>query len=306
MTIAKEKHSVPQSTPVPVSLRGVLVFCPETRRQTREFFARAARCPRTQTLVGENNKTGQMRFIPIRCKCWNCEHCAKVNCRQLEEKLADGKPSCMITLTTKLVQGETPQQAHDRHRPQISKMFASLRKKYGVIEYACVLETHKNGNPHWHILARCAFIPQVAIREEWEKRTGSYIVGIEKIRHQRKMGRYVTNYVLKEKHIATADRLGRIISFSKHYLSATRVTLSQEGWTWRRDKLQVEFALDSYSHILKSIEILPTGEVLATTVPTAKLPSPDAIMWSWANEEQIPTEDQAPWEANSPPEFVPF
>ena len=89
-------------------------------------------------------------------------------------------------------------------------------------------------------------------------------------------------------------------------LSATRTTLSQEGWTWRRDKLQVEFALDSYSHILKSIEILPTGEVLATTVPTAKLPSPDAIMWSWANEEQIPTEDQAPWEANSPPEFVPF
>jgi hypothetical protein len=212
----------------------------------------------------------------------------------------------MITLTTKLRPGQTPQQAHDHHRPKIATLFQKLRKLYGVIEYACILETHKNGNPHWHVLARCAFIPQKEIQRIWKELTGSWIVGIEKIRHQRKMGKYLTNYVLKEKHVPTEERLGRIVSFSRNYLSPIRVTPSNDEWSWFRDKAPIEIVLASYEGFLKSITIGENGEVLATTEPNERPPNADEIMWAHCNDEPIHVMDGEPWNEDIVIAEVPF
>lgn len=293
-TVANEKRSETTNSPAAAGLRGVLVFCPETRKKTSEYFSSLNRCPRTSTIVGKSTYTNQMRFIPVRCKCWNCPHCCKVNARQLEERLRAGQPSALLTLTTCVRDGETPQECHDRVRPQITKLFRELRKKYGVIEYACILEEFKSGYPHWHCLLKCAWIPQHEISKIWLRLTGAYRVEIEKIRHQRSMGKYLVKYVTKENLKPRESRLGRIVSFSKNYLSLTRVTPTNDEWRWFKDKAPIENVLASYEGFLKAIEIMPDGSVMATTEVNETLPSPDEAMAAFLGYEGLYIEDDPP------------
>ena len=285
MEATKEvRTSPPESRAAAAGLGGVLVFCPETREKTRTYFRTSSRCPRTTTLVGFYEAQGYYRFIPVRCKCWTCPHCAPINARQLESKLAQGKPEKMLTLTCAPSPAETPKESHDRCRPKIAKMIAELRILYGKIEYAAILEEHQNGYPHWHLLLRSNFIPVEKIREIWLRLTGNSIVHITKIRHQKAMGRYAVKYMAKDLQKSKSSRLGRVISFSRNYLSPTRITPPQVKVEWMKWNAPVEEVLEKFAWTIKTISIDEFGEVTASSLVLEKPRSNDDVVREWANE----------------------
>lgn len=271
-------------------LKGVFKVSPETLRETSEYFRNTRRCPRTTTLVACNESRTWYHFIPVRCKCWTCEHCCRINAWQLEQKLAKGQPSTFITLTCKPSQTETPKEAHDRCRPKIAQMFAKLRQEFGKIEYACILETHKNGFPHWHILARCSYLPHGRIKELWEKMTGNSIVAIEKIRHQRSMGKYLVKYCGKEMLQPKLNRLGRVISFSRNFLSPTRATLPEVKVTWMKWPSPIEDVMMKHAHCFSHIEVYPSGELVGTAETIETRPAHEIALLKWLNEYRPPLE----------------
>ena len=240
---------------------GVISSYRGTVQEARDYLRVPSKCPRTSSMKGFHAATGRIRFIPLRCKCWSCPHCAKINKYNLEQKIASGKPDRMITLTCRPEENRTPKEIHDRARKRIPILFARLRKEFGEIEYAAVLETTAKGLPHWHILCRGDYIPQAAIKKHWNQLTGNYIVGIEKIRSAKSVQSYIVKYLAKDFEKHKTERLGRLISFSKRYLSPTRVTFPEPGWTWTRSENTISWLIDYTVHSGYEVEITNAGIV---------------------------------------------
>ena len=255
---------------VPLSYRG-------TVQEARDYLRVPSKCPRTSSMKGYHTATGRIRFIPLRCKCWTCPHCAKINKYNLEAKIASGKPDRMITLTCRPEEGRTPKEIHDRARKKIPILFARLRKEFGEIEYAAVLETTGRGLPHWHILCRGDYIPQAAIKKHWNQLTGNYIVGIEKIRSAKSVQSYIVKYLAKDFEKHKTERLGRLISFSKKYLSAPRVTNSEPGWIWTRSENTISWLIDYTVHSGYTVEISDKGIVTLYPLIPPDLRTPEDI-----------------------------
>ena len=167
----------------------------------------------------------------------------------------------MITLTCRPEEGRSPKEIHDRARKKIPILFARLRKEFGQIEYAAVLETTAKGMPHWHILCRGDYIPQAALKKHWNQLTGNFIVGIEKIRSTKSVQAYIVKYLAKDFEKHKTERLGRLISFSKRYLSPPRVTLTEPGWVWERSDKTTAWNLEYTVHDGYEVEISNQGIV---------------------------------------------
>ena len=238
---------------------GVIQSYRGTIQEARDYLKVPSKCPRTTSMKGYHANTGRIRFIPLRCKCWSCEHCARINKYNLEQKIASGKPDRMITLTCRPEIGYSPKEIHDRARKKIPILFARLRKEFGQIEYAAVLETTAKGLPHWHILCRGDYIPQAAIKKHWNQLTGNFIVGIEKIRSAKSVQSYIVKYLAKDFEKHKTERLGRLISFSKRYLSPPRVTNCEQGWVWERSDHPTWWHIEYSVHDGYEVEISDAG-----------------------------------------------
>jgi hypothetical protein len=65
------------------------------------------------------------------------------------------------------------------------------------LPYFAVVERHKSGRPHLHILFRCDFIPQKWISEQMQRLAGSPICDIRKVHGTKQAAAYVAKYVGK-------------------------------------------------------------------------------------------------------------
>lgn len=148
-----------------------------------------------------------------------------------------GKPCTMITLTSPRWKGETPKQCHDRLRRCIPQLVAKIRRTYGTFEAAIFLEETRSGHPHWHILARCAFIPQRWLSNKWRHLTGAYIVDIRAIDKTVDAIGYVCKYVTKVAARPAAERLGRAVSFTRGWGKLEKKP-REAGWFWELLKHQ--------------------------------------------------------------------
>ena len=272
---------------------GVISSYTGTMEEARDYLRTPSRCPRTSTMVGYQKATGRYRFIPIRCKCWTCEHCAKMNKYLLEQKIASGEPDRMVTLTCRPVEGYTPKEIHDRCRKKIPLLFAALRKEFGAIEYAAVLETTAKGMPHWHILVRGGYIPQARLKQLWHKMTGNFVVGVEKIRSTKSVQSYIVKYLAKDFEKHKSERLGRLISFSKRYLSPTRVTLSDEEWVWERSQHTISWIIDYQFSDRFWVQISNEGIVDLIPKDPPLNTDPDAVMLRELGGEEWSESDPA-------------
>ena len=222
-------------------------------------------CPRAQTLIRQDHLTDTAAIIPIRCKCWSCAYCAPINAEKIYKKVLSGTPTRFITLTVKPEHDETAKQAHDRCRTQISRLFAKIRQKWGPLEAAVLLEVHKSGYPHWHIVGRIPYVPQSWLSSEWCRLTGSWIVDIRKIRDAREACRYVTKYVIKNAQHVASLKLGRVVSFTRGYLIKEQTNPQPPHIIWTRQK----------THPLNTLEDWPT---------VRKIQYEEGVWWLGNNE----------------------
>jgi hypothetical protein len=211
-------------------------------------------CPSAKTLLGYDPVGHRHRLVPLRCKRWRCDFCRKKNVYHLQQRALKGKPQRFATLTTRCQYGETPQAAHDRCRPQIARLVTLARKRYGPIEYVAFLERTKAGWPHWHLLIRGAFIPQHWLSATWKALTGAFIVDIRRINNPKHAAAYVAKYVTKTAKEDPEQRLGRIVSFSRHYLPPKSPN-PFSPWIW--EILPAEHYSDVRQRLTQTMEETP-------------------------------------------------
>ncbi len=136
---------------------------------------------------------------PLRCKCWGCDHCVHQKRRDLWHKAVKGKPRIFLTLTMAPTPGSTP----DNQARALVQHFRAMRQylmrklKRKSPTFLAVVEAHKSGWPHLHILIRSGFIDRRVIKAWWEARTGSWNVDIKLARNPRQVASYVSTYISK-------------------------------------------------------------------------------------------------------------
>lgn len=137
--------------------------------------------------------------ITLKCKCWHCDYCAPDRKKQLIAECMAGAPCTFLTLTFRVRDDITPDQA----APMLSRAWRLIRlrlmRKYHwrKLAFIAVMEKTENGWPHIHILMRARYIPQQLISEWMQELCNSPIVHIEKINNKKRAAGYCAKYCSK-------------------------------------------------------------------------------------------------------------
>lgn len=132
-------------------------------------------------------------------------------------RIADARPNKLITLTVDVKAYETPRDAYDATRRQIPELAKAIRVEKGEFEYVRVLETTRRGWPHYHLVARCPYIPQHLLSDLWAARVGAPIVDVRAIRKTDNVIGYVCKYLSKQKIVPWTQRR---IAWSRHFFTS--------------------------------------------------------------------------------------
>jgi hypothetical protein len=183
----------------------------------------------TRTLKGTAENSGVTRFIRLDCKTWPCPHCGpkkakryKAAIREIAEREQLNR-FLTLTLDPRKIEGSPVRYL----RRVFNKFRVYLLRKYGrSIKYIAVLEFHKNGNPHLHILLD-RFIKQQWISEKWSALGGGKIVDIKFVDVHR-ISRYLSKYLTKELLLSAPPRSRRVTTSRGIHLLEKRV--SEIAW----------------------------------------------------------------------------
>lgn len=212
---------------------------------------------------GTSTATAEAHFggaaAPIKCNRWSCEICGPVRQRKLIAQGMAGRPTAFITITHRRRLGLTREQAaqeltralatvvlrfkreqkkppsqryilkhfeeHHFYRRKVRKIAEREdRKRREVSAYLWVLEAHKSGWPHMHILWRGRYVPQQWLSEQLAELLGSPICDVRRVKDRAAYARYVAAYCGKEPH-----RFGT----TKRYSQTRNYQLPEER-TWER------------------------------------------------------------------------
>lgn len=155
-------------------------------------------------------------IMPRSCNCWFCSKCARKKGRKLREKVKtvvkqfDG----MLMLTFTLDQTHFKEnigsagESYDyiRQKRCIAEFMRALKRKGAIKQNArwlYVLEMHKSGWPHFHMLVEADFIPHAMMYSIWNKlgplgRMGSVNFSKKKFENREHAANYITKYVIKD------------------------------------------------------------------------------------------------------------
>jgi len=163
-------------------------------------------CPYATTLEGWSMALERWVVIQQRCKRWGCRYCGVRKTTHYARRVQDAEPNRLITLTVNPACWNSPRDAYDGTRRKLGDLNKRLRKELGEWEYFRVLEVTKKGWPHYHLVARCPYIPQARISNLWNELTGAPIVDVRKIRKSKEVYYYVMKYLAKQTYIEWTNR----------------------------------------------------------------------------------------------------
>jgi len=155
------------------------------------------------------------------------------------KRTAEAKPNRFITLTTANHKTQTPRQVWLFARRQVPELIRWIRKHRGPCEYVRVLEEHKSGYPHFHLIVRGPYIGQTALSDQWCKLTKAFIVDIQKINPEDNVAQYIAKYLTKQMSKTFTDR---------------RVTASKGFFNPKPDKPESELNLLDVQRFKGNIE----------------------------------------------------
>lgn len=169
-------------------------------------------CPYAPTVLAWSEATQEIRMFTHGCRKWHCEICGPRRKASLVRKIVAAAPNRMLTLTS-LHEGDRVDR-HQRMARALPRLATTLRSTFGPLEYIRMTEACADGYPHFHLLARSAFLPQQRIKELWQKLTDAYIVDVRKA-HGKSIG-YVAKYITKARN-ETGEFSRQRISVSKNF-----------------------------------------------------------------------------------------
>ena len=194
------------------------------------------------------HEEGGKVLLSVRCRSWLCPDCTDQRKRQLIAQAIGGQASTFITLTTRRRDDITAQDA----AKMLSRSWRLLRlriirmKGWKVLPFLAVMEAHKSGWPHLHVLARCGFIDWHWLKANWIEITGSPGIRIDLIKSRSQRAGYCAKYCGKAKHkIGTAKRYWQSRDYDlRPKPEQTFKAAPGEGWDpdpWSIDRLIASF-----------------------------------------------------------------
>lgn len=143
-------------------------------------------------------------YAPFNCHSWNCEVCGPKRARKLVKSISKWarKKGLDRFLTLTLQPSKLPDYARSPYQSYYYMMYVwrkfrvYLYRRYGRISYVWVVEPHKSGFCHIHILID-RFIPQRWISSVFSRLGGGKIVHIERVKKMRDVSSYVGKYMGK-------------------------------------------------------------------------------------------------------------
>lgn len=134
--------------------------------------------------------------VSLRCRSWTCPDCQPMRHRQLIAQGMGGRPNTFLTLTSRRREEITPEEAARRLAWAWRTLVKRIKRRYQLdaLDYLAVVERHKSGWPHLHILARMPFVPQAWISQQMAELADGPIVHIRRIDQHGRHIAYVAKY----------------------------------------------------------------------------------------------------------------
>ena len=150
--------------------------------------------------IGPNGE--RVGYARIYCKAWNCSYCgprkAAHRCRLIAAAAKEHGLNRFLTLTLDPGKCSQDEDLVWYIRQVWRKFRVYLKRKHGrTIEFIAVVEEHKSGIPHLHVLLD-RFIPQSWISAAWDALGGGRIAYIKFVADLDKIGWYLGKYLTKE------------------------------------------------------------------------------------------------------------
>lgn len=154
-------------------------------------------CEGTTTV--RHDPGGRHTVRPLKCRSWACDTCQPDRRRRLVAEACGGAPDKLVTLTARPHDGESPSEMLDRLLRGLKCLVKALRRRHGPdkIAYLYVVERHRSGWPHLHVLLRSPWIDQRWLSAVMEQLADGPVVDIRKIDNAGRVGAYVAKYVGK-------------------------------------------------------------------------------------------------------------
>ena len=171
-------------------------------------------CTAATCIVGYSMSLQRSIVLAITCKRWGCAFCGPCKVRKLAAVAQEAKPNSLVTLTVNPKLYENPRQAFEATRRVVAVLARKIRTTVEEFEYLRVLEVTKKGWPHYHLIARTAYIPQRDLSGWWAELTGAPIVDIRRIKKREDAYWYVVKYLSKQKYIPWTNRR---VTMTKHF-----------------------------------------------------------------------------------------
>lgn len=153
--------------------------------------------------LGRIQRDGRWETVYRRRKCkkWSCPECGPIRAKALQRAVAlrarEHGLSRLLTLTLdpRKLEGKRP----TRHLMAVWRKFrVYLQRELGQsVSFIWVLEFHKSGRPHLHVLVN-RFIRQGWISSAWDRLGGGRIVDIRHVADLDKVGWYLGKYLSKD------------------------------------------------------------------------------------------------------------
>lgn len=171
-------------------------------------------CPSATSTVMDGPDPEDFHLFATTCKRWSCSYCARRKISQLAVWTAAACPTRLLTLTVDPALWPTPKAAWEGTASKVAELIRKLRPRFGEIEYLRVVELHKSGYPHYHMLVRSGFLPHACVKDTWASLTGATYVDLRPVDKNWRAYWYLTKYLAKMHNKLWTDRH---VSYSRKF-----------------------------------------------------------------------------------------
>jgi hypothetical protein len=163
------------------------------------------------TLVGQSLTGDETQYQRLNCKTWTCKYCGRKKAKRYKHAIRSVAEELKLqrfltlTLDPARIKGDSVVYL----RETFNKLRTYLRRKFDCApKYLAVLEFHKNGQPHLHVLID-RFIEQAWLSAAWSAVGGGRMVDIGFVDLHR-VSRYLAKYLTADLFLSAPKGVRRV------------------------------------------------------------------------------------------------
>ena len=114
-------------------------------------------CPNFSGLLVADTGAGKVLLARVRCKAWDCPHCAQLNRAIWKARLIYGINEIGKDWSFWTITAHRKMRGYDASlislREAWGKLYHRLKRTFGAFQYARIYEPHKDGSLHIHVIS---------------------------------------------------------------------------------------------------------------------------------------------------------